>query len=211
LGKQRGRIKNTTKDQYAISKSLRILRFCIFHIACGRDDDRNTENDIEHGNEGDNGENINENYNQQINDMKKKLDASEEHNISLISDKEKLERDLSREKIKFTQAEEKIGNLERELAEKKRRWEAEEKELHETITKLRAVIKPKPDTSCQSIAATSFANVVSSEGDYLIQLITISHFQIKYYLNSRSICFAYRAMFYYSVKTQHMLLNVLFY
>jgi hypothetical protein len=124
----------------------------------------------------------------------------------------KLERDLSREKIKFTQAEEKIGNLERELPEKKRRWEAEEKELHETITKLRAAIKPKPDTSCQSIAATSFANVVSSEGDYLIQLTTtISHFQIKYYLNSRSICFAYRAMFYYSVKTQHMLLNVLFY
>ncbi|CAB3999359.1 Hypothetical predicted protein [Paramuricea clavata] len=131
--------------------------------ACGRDDDGNTQNDIEHGNEGDNGKNINENYNQQINDMKKTLDASEEHNVSLISDKKKLERDLSREKIKFTQAEEKIGNLERELAEKKRRWEAEEKELYETITKLRAAIKQKPDTSCQSIAATSFANVVSSE------------------------------------------------
>ena len=62
-----------------------------------------------------------------MNEMKKKLDASEEHNISLISDKKKLERDLSREKIKLTQAEEKIGNLEIELADKKKALESRRK------------------------------------------------------------------------------------
>lgn len=117
-----------------------------------------------------------------MNEMKTKLDASEEHNISLISDKKKLERDLSREKVKLTQAEEKIGNLERELADKKRRWKAEEKQLHDTITKLRAAIKPKSDTSCESTAVSSFANVVSSEGDYLINLfiLLIGFYTVKY-------------------------------
>jgi hypothetical protein len=101
--------------------------------------------------------------------LKKKLNASEEHNCSLISDKKKLEDDLSSEKIKFARAEERIINLEKDLAQREKQWKVKEKELCDTISKLR----PQPqlersdhDTSCQSIVATSFATVVCNEGNY---------------------------------------------
>ena len=99
--------------------------------------------------------------------MKKKLNASEEHNCSLVSDKKKLEDDLSSEKIKFARAEERIINLERDLAQREKQWKV--KELCDTISKLHPqpqVERSDLDTTCQSIIATSFATVVCNEGNY---------------------------------------------
>ena len=89
---------------------LHILRFCILYVACGRDD-QNREDDIEPVNESDNREKNKKNYIQQIDDMKKKLDASEEHNISLRGDKKKLEREDPGLRKKICSGKKALGNL----------------------------------------------------------------------------------------------------
>ena len=149
---------------------LNIYNILSRSIACDRDGSDDGNNDGNGDGHGNNNNNNNENGSvdnqHEIANIKRKLDALEDHNRSLISDKKELEDLLSSEKTKFARTEDKLANLERDLANREKQWKIKEKELRDTITELRANLgkKAEPSTSCQSEAASSFAKVVSNEG-----------------------------------------------
>ena len=78
-------------------------------LACGRDINDNGLDDS-------NGNSDKDTAQEEVDNLKRKLGALEEHNRSLISDKRELAEFLASERIKFARTEEKLKNLERDLA-----------------------------------------------------------------------------------------------
>ena len=70
---------------------------------------------------------------------------------------------------KCTRAEETISNLQRELSQSQKLWETKEKELQDSLAKLRTEKEESraSDALCQSVVATSFSNVVCNEGKFV--------------------------------------------
>ena len=72
---------------------------------------------------------------EELDNLKRKLGAPEEHSRSLISDKRELEEFLASERIKFARTKEKLKNLGRDIALRGKEWKVNEKELNITILK----------------------------------------------------------------------------
>ena len=83
------------------------MLFC--QLACGRDISENGLDDSDGNSDKDTAQ-------EEVDNLKRKLGALEEHNRSLISDKRELEGFLASERIKFARTEEKLKNLLRDLA-----------------------------------------------------------------------------------------------
>ena len=93
--------------------------------ACGRDCNDNGSDDTDDNSDKDTTQ-------EEVDNLKRKLGALEEHNRSLISDKRELEEFLASKRIKFARTEEKLKNLERDMALTEKQWKIKEKELNST-------------------------------------------------------------------------------
>lgn len=108
------------------------------------------------------GGSVNETENINIRDMTITLAAEEEHNKVLMAEKKVLEEALHAEKKRCDSAEQRIRELEHDLASKERKWQAVEEKLQGTIGHLKCMLRKqtRDNEAVQSPAVSTFSQIL---------------------------------------------------